>query len=118
MRRWWLAFVSASVICAQALGFLHGIAHAVHIGDQRTERTVIAAPQGSYDGWIAALFAYHEDAQDCRMFEGFGQQGPNPSPADLAPALMPGMGFHLLPAGAIVARRTAPFDARGPPLSH
>ena len=124
-RRWCLVLVLISVACAQALGFMHGIAHAFHADGQHTEHVGDAVRHASHpeaaaeaQDWLEVLFAAHEEAGDCRLFDALGQQGPMLSSPVSLPMLMPSMSFQRLLAGAFVARRAALFEARGPPASH
>jgi hypothetical protein len=65
------------------------------------------------------LFAPHEDAGDCRLFDALGQQPGGVMAGPTYPPVKP-PNMHRLRRleGAFVARWATLFDARGPPLSH
>ena len=107
-----LAFVVFCFVCAQALGFMHGIVHGVHAGDPAAHSAAQAA-----EGGVPSLFASHADAEDCRLFDALGQQLHTPPLLDLALGHLPSLSFERLLEGAFIARWAALFDARGPPLS-
>jgi hypothetical protein len=124
-RRLCLAFILVSVICAQALGFMHGIVHTFHVEEQQAGQastSALAAPEAAAaheeGDWIESLFAQHGEAQDCRMFDGVGHQSPMFYLPLVTPVLTPCASLQRLLAGAFVARWAALFEARAPPPSH
>lgn len=124
-RQWLAAIVLLSVLCAHALGFMHGIAHAFH-ADTAQSAPARLAPEGTHganavpdSGWLQALFASHEDTGDCRLFDALGQQhGPALCTPALSHAQAPCTNLQRRLAGACVARWAALFEARGPPVFH
>jgi hypothetical protein len=106
----WL--LACALVLSQAIALLHGITHMPRlIGDAPVAHR-LAHDASSH--WTAALFAGHDDASTCRLFDSLSHTAP-PACADLAvPAAIPP---YLLPlwAGEALARWAALFDARGPP---
>ena len=115
------------ILFAQTLGLVHGIAHGPIHGDAGTQAApAVAAHPGHAHGnaqvapdVLETLFAQHEDAEDCRLFDALGQQ-PGAAMAGPVhpPAVPPCMQRLRRLEGAFVARWATLFDARGPPLSH
>ena len=70
------------ILFAQTLGLVHGIAHGPIHGDAGTQAApAVAAHPGHAQGnaqvapdVLETLFAQHEDAEDCRLFDALGQQ--------------------------------------------
>ncbi|WP_298212356.1 hypothetical protein [Acidovorax sp.] len=124
-RQWLAAIVLLSVLCAHALGFMHGIAHAFHADTAQSAPSGFA-PQDAHgadtapeSGWLQALFASHDDAGDCRLFDAQGQQhGPVLCLPALSHAQAPCTNLQQRLAGACVARWATLFDARAPPAFH
>lgn len=121
------AWCALCILFAQTLGLAHGIAHGPVHGDVGTQaaQAVAAHPGHAYGNAQVApavletLFAQHEDAEDCRLFDALGQQ-PGAAMAGPVhpPAVPPCMQRLRRLEGAFVARWATLFDARGPPLSH
>lgn len=113
MRRWLLGWVLVALAGAQALGFVHRIAHGPHAPAAH----VHAAGPGAHAHWAEALFAGHDGERDCRLFDALGlDQLPLAPP--VLPALLPAAATRLLQAGGLLATRCpAPYRARGPPAS-
>ena len=115
------------ILFAQTLGLVHGIAHGPIHGDAGTQAApAVAAHPGHAQGnaqvapdVLETLFAQHEDAEDCRLFDALGQQ-PGAAMAGPVhpPAVPPCMQRLRRLEGAFVARWATLFDARGPPFSH
>jgi len=114
-----LVVVLLSVICAQSLGFMHAVAHpapdTAH-GDVAHAALDAESSPHAHD-WLEALFAEHDDTQDCRVYDALGQQAPVAHLPVFLPVLVPSPCAHRSLHGAFVARWAALFDARGPPLS-
>jgi hypothetical protein len=111
MRRAWPWLLAFVLVAAQALAFMHRIAHVPHADEAAVAQ---GDAHGHESGWLAQLFAGH-DADSCRLIDSLGQGGlaaATPPCAALVPAL------YRLPlwAGEALARWAALFDARGPPL--
>ena len=121
------AWCALCILFAQTLGLAHGIAHGPVHGDVGTQAAqAVAAHPGHAHGnaqvapdVLETLFAQHEDAEDCRLFDALGQQ-PGAAMAGPVhpPAVPPCMQRLRRLEGAFVARWATLFDARGPPLSH
>lgn len=112
-RRWLLAWVLFALVCAQALGLVHGVAHPRAAAAPALEAYAQDAGEAHHDSWTAALFPTHSD-EGCRLLDGIGQALPLP-PVLAAPVLLPAGTLAALPAGAFFACRTVAFEARGPP---
>jgi hypothetical protein len=118
--------VLLSVVCAQVLGFMHGTVHAFHPGDRQTTHVAASAVPDSglpvraehctgADGWIKSLFSIHDEANDCRLFDGLGQQCLAPPASGFSPLLVPDDPVQRQLDGTFVARHAALFEARAPP---
>ncbi|RYF42340.1 MAG: hypothetical protein EOO25_07020 [Comamonadaceae bacterium] len=113
-----------SLVCAQALAFMHGVTHVPHAGSHQLAHAVAApvpavpADAGGHpEHGLQALFASHEDAQDCRLLDAAGQQLLFTATPSISLPRMPAMRVQRLLAGAFIARRAAQFEARGPPAA-
>lgn len=124
------AWCALCILFAQTLGLAHGIAHGPVHGDAGTQAAQAVAAQAEQShhahgnaqvapGALETLFAQHEDAEDCRLFDALGQQPGAASTGPVhSPAVPPCMQRLRRLEGAFVARWATLFDARGPPLSH
>lgn len=65
-------------------------------------------------GWAQRLFGSHEDAAQCQLYDAVTHPGCTPG-AVTALGLVPVAAAWVRTEAAFVARRTALFDARGPP---
>lgn len=75
------AWLIAAMVLAQSLGFMHGIVHAVPAQVERQVCPLQAEVHGrAITGWVADLFAVHDDESDCRLYDQF-------SHGDCAPAM-------------------------------
>jgi len=118
---WWLALVLLCVLGAQTLGVVHGFAHAnahpAH-ADPGVRAHATAHGLAHTQDALEHLFARHEDAGECRLFDALGQQpGTVVAGPAYPPVLPPSMPRLRRLEGACVARWATLFDARGPPLS-
>jgi len=125
--RWCLAALLLSVVCAQAMGFMHGTIHAFHADDRPAAHVAVppavsdagswsrAEHRSAAQDWIESLFPVHHEANDCRLFDGLAHQC-LPLPASgFSPLLVPGALVGRVLVCTFVARPAALFDARGPP---
>lgn len=124
------AWCALCILFAQTLGLAHGIAHGPVHGDVGTQaaQTVAAQAEQSHHALgnaqgapdaLETLFAQHEDAEDCRLFDALGQQPGAAMAGPVHPPTAPPCMQRLRRLeGAFVARWATLFDARGPPLSH
>jgi len=110
-RHWIAAWVLPCVLlCAQALGLVHGIVHA------ELQHGLVHETHATGTPGLQALFDSHGDADDCRLFDALGQQpGAAPCPAPMPPTLAPCTSLQRQLTSACAAREAALFDARGPP---
>ena len=115
---WLLAF---AILTAQALGFMHGVAHplASHAGAvMRPAATTRATgqPVGSaVNGKLKLLFSSHASDADCRLYDHAALGGAALQIVPLAlPVLLPPFAVAIF-RGEALARWAALFDARGPP---
>jgi hypothetical protein len=116
MRRWGLAWVLFALVCAQALGLMHRVAHA-HAGAADSLAHAASQAETSKPGsWLGELFA-HADDHGCRLLDGAGQCGAPPVAAAPLPPLPHAAVPLPAPQLALAAARAAPFQARAPPLS-
>lgn len=115
-RRWLLVAVLFALACAQALGFMHRVAHPPAGAGITIEHAIAIHADAHQAGWLEALFA-HTDEHGCRLFDGVGQCG---APSQAVPGTPPlPAALVLLPflAAAFVERAPAAFNARAPPAS-
>ena len=121
--------LAAVLVLTQTLGLIHGMTHGktmaeatrhihVHVhaspdeGDQHQHHDLAATPAS---GFMASVFALHERASDCRLFD---QCSHGAGAASVVLQLLPGVMPPSLVAifqGNALARWAALFDARGPP---
>ncbi|MFN5348705.1 MAG: hypothetical protein ACK5A0_04085 [Polaromonas sp.] len=117
--------LAAALLLAQALGTVHGVAHHkaadrahshahVHAHAHGGEHADEAAHQQSV---LASVFAVHDGANDCRLFDQASQDGMLALLLALAlPVVLPPFEVAIF-QGEALARSVALFDARGPPLT-
>ena len=116
LRRNVLCTVLLALALAQTLGLLHRIAHGPHLGRSGQVQSFDAGRVAS-DGaaWLKALFAGHDSAQGCDLYEQMSHADLAPGSAPDLPAVLPsacGVVFH---PGWHLATQAAGFLARGPP---
>ena len=122
--RWVMLGLALSLLLAQSLGQLHAVKHATKYGGlvvaahaagqheaQETQET------NHHDGFLDLLFSSHGNASDCRLYDHLsdGQAGTLILAAPL-PIVSPSLLVAIF-AGDAIARWSASFDARGPPLA-
>jgi len=119
LRRGLIWFVLFALVAAQALGLMHRVAHGGHIESVPGVVALHADADGDADsghGWLAQLFAGHDDESGCRIYDQLGQSGFLTAPAAVPlPLLLPSFYLQWF-QGEVLARCAALFDARGPPL--
>ena len=107
----WL--LALALLLAQTLGLVHGQLHAT------TQQLAQAHSQASSEAPAArwsGLFDAHGSAADCLVFDQLSHGDAAPLLPLLArPPLPVAAGLLDFVQGLIPARRSAPFDARGPP---
>ena len=107
------AVLLVSLVLAQALGLMHGIAHMRHVPGSSTGAATTAVEAKS--GWVAKLFAGHQHGGDCDVYDQL-------SHGDALHALAPvfaAVEFTQTPValhrGWHIATQSSGFLARGPP---
>lgn len=133
-RRWLVAFVLVALVCAQALGLAHRVAHTPHeASEPRTAHTAALhhehhhgeiersninnASQDHELGWLERLFSQHHDENDCRLYDSLSPQAFACNASLPIPVIAPPLAYVRVLGDGFVARWTALFDARGPPRS-
>lgn len=112
LRRTLPALVVVALLFAQALGLLHGIAHAPFGGAQAAVASL------SEDGSAVAaadVFSHEAGEPTCRLFDALTCGGAVPTEAGPA-AACPAALERPLAQQAPLAARPAQFQARGPPV--
>lgn len=109
----WCAALLLAFVMAQVLGLMHGVVHAGRAAHPPAADHAVAAHGHS---GVAALFAQHQDASDCRLLDALNQPGAAAAIVLVTAAPAPVVASACAHA-AFVARGAAPFDARGPPAS-
>jgi hypothetical protein len=106
------AVLLVSLVLAQALGLMHGIAHMRHAPGTATTATVAKAADS---GWVAKLFAGHQHGGDCDVYDqlshGDALHGATPVFAVVEFPQTP-VALHR---GWHIATQSSGFLARGPP---
>ena len=106
------AVLLVSLVLAQALGLMHGIAHMRH-GPVTT--TMTAKAQAGDSGWVAKLFSGHQHGGDCDVYDqlshGDALHGATPVFAAVEFTQTP-VALH---SGWHIAAQSSGFLARGPP---
>ena len=109
LRRALIAGLALALVLAQALGFMHRVVHGpqAHLS---SSASVSATPHG----WVADLFASHEDDSSCRLLDALGHDAAPVAQLVVLPLALPSFVVATL-QGECLARWRALFDARGPP---
>lgn len=114
-----LALLVAFVL-AQTLGWMHRGLHGGNDAFGSPPGVGLSFSHGATEeqaaSGLGSLFGSHADASDCRLFDAVAQPGCAPSPV-VVPALFVPTAFLLAGHGDVVARWSAPFEARAPPPS-
>lgn len=113
-RRRLLVVVLFALACAQALGFMHRVAHLPAGAGVTIEHASAIHADAHPAGWLQALFA-HTDDHGCRLFDGVGQCGVPPQATPGTPPLPAALVLLAFFAAAFVERAPAAFHARAPP---
>jgi len=103
-------FLLSALVMAQALGLMHRVVHLPHGHSHEHAHEHHAGAHG----WVAHLFAGHDDDSTCRLFDPLNHEGAPCVPAVALPAVAALFFLETL-QGDFVARWAALFDARGPP---
>jgi disulfide bond formation protein DsbB len=111
------AVLLVSLVLAQALGLMHGIAHMRHLPGTPGTATTAAGPaaKAGDSGWVAKLFAGHQHGGDCDVYDqlthGDALHGITPAFAAVEFTQTP-VALHR---GWHIAAQSSGFLARGPP---
>lgn len=114
----WFALL-ASLLLAQALGFMHGVEHAPRASRQLVPQVyqLHSATPDHRSGWVADLFAGHHDESTCQVFDQLGHgDALLVHAAMLTPAAF-GYFFLDVYRGATPLPRRSLIQARGPPVA-
>lgn len=111
-RKCLLGWVLCALVCAQALGFMHRVVHLPHAAGV----DVHAPGEPRPPGWASDLFSGHADDSGCRLFDAIGHGMPLPSLPAALPVVAAAEPVRCATT-AFLARATAAFHARAPPLS-
>lgn len=113
----WVAVVA--LLVAQTLGLAHRVVHpgGAVAGVEHTHAHTHGHEHesGHHPSLLAALFAGHDEAPDCRLYDQLSHADLLPALPVAVPALHPPALQLACHAAGFVARRSALFDARGPP---
>jgi len=101
-----------ALVAAQALGLMHRTVHLPHGIAQGQAHA--HSHDGDSHGWVADLFAGHEDDSSCRLFDPLNHEGAPCVPPVVLPLSLSSFFLDAF-QGDFVARWAALFDARGPP---
>jgi hypothetical protein len=123
-RRWLLGWVLFALVAAQVLGFMHRVAHTpqaawepVGVEAHATAASDRGVSEHGHGDWLAALFAAHGTDSSCRLYDAVGHDSlPLPPALAAVPVLAAGAVLHCA-ATEFIQSWTAPFHARGPPVS-
>ncbi len=114
-----LGLLLAALVLAQALGLMHRSVHLPQAPSQQQQQAdrAVADAHGHDSHWVAGLFGGHADDSTCRLFDPLNHEAAPAVPLVALPAVA---ALFFLDAfqGDVVARWSALFDARGPPLQH
>jgi hypothetical protein len=113
-------YLALALLMVPLLGLMHGIVHGLSHGLPLV--VVTAHVQGhaqaraaDASGWSQKLFAGHDKAADCLVFDQLCQaQALHSLPLQALPTVLPSFVLVTL-AGDFIARWAALFQARGPP---
>ena len=120
---WAVVALVLALVAAPFLGQVHRVLHAgaPSIGQPASAASVAAAASSLAHAHaspgVADLFGTHGSSSDCRLYDQLGHADLGCGVASLAlPAVLVAAPLMVLREGAVLARRAALFDARGPPL--
>ena len=120
----WVLWLVLSLLLSQSLGQLHAVKHgglgaAAHVaGEHEAHDTHHDHDHDDDDdGFLKLLFSSHGSASDCRLYDHLNDvQAMPPILATPWPTVLPSPLVAIF-SGDALARWTALFDARGPPLT-
>ena len=105
------AVLLVSLVLAQALGLMHGIAHMRHVPGAATATTTATAESG----WVAKLFAGHQHGGDCDVYDQLSHGDALHAVAPVFAAVEFTQTPVALHRGWHIATQSSGFLARGPP---
>ena len=106
-----------ALVAAQALGLMHRVVHGpqVFIGHESGAQHSLGEADGRLgSGWVAGLFAGHDDDSTCRLFDPLNHVGALAVPAVTLPVILAFFFIDFF-QGEFLARWATLYDARGPP---
>jgi len=106
------AVLLVSLVLAQALGLMHGIAHMRHVPGAAT---ATAATTATGSGWVAKLFAGHQHGGDCDVYDQLSHGDALHAVAPVFAAVEFTQTPVALHRGWHIATQSSGFLARGPP---
>ena len=119
---WFFAITLAwALLLAQTMGLMHGVVHGNGRSAQEHPPHSLAHPDSpghpAHDNWLTSLFSSHDSEPDCRLYDqaSHGSAAPAVASASL-PEVLPSRQVAIF-QGEALARWSALFDARGPPLT-
>ena len=107
------AVLLVSLVLAQALGLMHGIAHMRHVPGSSTGTAATAVEAKS--GWVAKLFAGHQHGGDCDVYDQLSHGDALHAVAPVFAAVEFTQTPVALHRGWHIATQSSGFLARGPP---
>jgi hypothetical protein len=107
------AVLLVSLVLAQALGLMHGIAHMRHVPGSSTSAATTAVDAKS--GWVAKLFAGHQHGGDCDVYDQLSHGDALHAVAPVFAAVEFTQTPVALHRGWHIATQSSGFLARGPP---
>ena len=117
--------LAAVLVMTQTLGVVHSLTHGqsgamLHSHDHDHDHHHADAHDEAGDSsnhFLSALFALHEEASDCRLYDQASHDGALAAVMPLVLPVVPPPFTVAIFQGEALARWAALFDARGPPLT-
>lgn len=113
-------YLALALLLAPMLGLMHGLVHGAGGDRQAVHLPIVEAAGHAHEyghdpGWLADLFSAHADDSDCRVFDQLSHSDVLPALPLLALPMVLFSFVFLFLEGEVLARRSALFEARGPP---
>jgi hypothetical protein len=106
-----------AMLLSQSLGQWHAVKHPAFAGFKGVISAASVPAPSTPSSFLDQLFSSHASDKDCRLYDQLGDGHAIPAVAAVAlPVLMPSLRVVIF-AGQALARWSALFDARGPPLT-
>lgn len=110
-----LAWLVAAMLLAQALGLMHGIVHAPHAGALHQSVAGGQLDGELAQGWVARLFAAHDDDSACRLYDQTSHGDCAPAVGALPLPVLLAPDFFAIFEALAPSLPAALIQARGPP---